>query len=273
MADGQLLPHRSIDPLDYQSVPRPLAAMAKSFTDGFEIAPHAHARDQFLFAVHGIMRVRTEREAWIVPPDRAVYIPAKLTHALLMRGDVEMRTLYIEDTAADTLPDAPTVLDVSDLLRHLVLALVEEPLLYEEHGRGGAITQLILSEIVRAKELSLVIPMPTDTRLDKLCSALLQDPSNTLTLDGWSNTVGASTRTLARLFKQQVGMGFTAWRQRVRFHNAMEALVNGEPISRVASHNGYRSTSAFAAAFRKSIGSTPSAFRDQRRSHNREDQA
>jgi AraC-like DNA-binding protein len=273
MAGAPVLPQRSIDPLDYQAVPRPLAAMAKSFVDGFEIAPHAHTRDQFLFAVHGIMRVRTEREAWIVPPDRAVYIPAGLTHALLMRGNVEMRTLYIEGTAADTLPDAATVLEVSDLLRHLVLALIEEPLLYEEDGRGGAITQLILSEIVRANELSLVIPMPTDPRLNKLCSALLQDPSSTVTLEGWSNTVGASARTLARLFKQQVGMGFAAWRQRVRFHNAMEALMNGEPISRVASHNGYRSTSAFAAAFRKAIGSTPSAFRDQRRSRDPEIQA
>jgi AraC-like DNA-binding protein len=190
-----------------------------------------------------------------------------------MRGNVEMRTLYIEGSAADTLPDAATVLEVSDLLRHLVLALIEEPLLYEEDGRGGAITQLILSEIVRANELSLVIPMPTDPRLNKLCSALLQDPSSTVTLEGWSNTVGASARTLARLFKQQVGMGFAAWRQRVRFHNAMEALMNGEPISRVASHNGYRSTSAFAAAFRKAIGSTPSAFRDQRRSRDPEIQA
>ena len=265
MADAHSLPQKSIDPNDYQSVPRPLAAMAKSFAAGFEIAPHAHERDQFLFAVHGIMRVHTEREAWIVPPDRAVYIPAGLTHSLHMRGDVEMRTLYIEDTAAETLPNAPAVLEVSDLLRHLVLALIEEPLLYEEDGRGGAISLLILSEIDRAREVSLVIPMPNDPRLNKLCSALLQDPASTLTLEGWSITVGASARTLARLFKQQVGMGFTAWRQRVRFHSAMEALINGEPISRVATRNGYRSTSAFAAAFRRSIGSTPSAFRDQRR--------
>ena len=265
MSAPQSHPSKSNDPDDYQHVPRPLAAMAKSFPDGFEIAPHSHERDQFLFAADGIMRVHTEREAWIVPPDRAVYIPAGLTHSLHMRGDVEMRTLYIEDTAAETLPSAATVLEVSDLLRHLVLALIDEPILYEEDGRGGAISLLILSEIGRARELSLVIPMPSDPRLKKLCAALLQDPASSLTLDAWSTTVGASARTLARLFKLQVGMGFAAWRQRVRFHNAMEALTTGEPISRVATRNGYRSTSAFAAAFRKSIGSTPSDFRDRRR--------
>src|SRR5438477_10114396 len=92
--------HRSTDPRDYQSVARPFAAMAKSFADGFEIAPHSHRRDQLIYAVSGMMRVRTEREAWIVPPDRAVYVPRRITHSIRMSGDVAMRTLYIDRKAA-----------------------------------------------------------------------------------------------------------------------------------------------------------------------------
>jgi len=91
---------RSTDPRDYQSVARPFAAMAKSFADGFEIEPHSHARDQLIYAVSGLMRVRTAHDAWIVPPDRAVYLPARTTHSISMRGDVEMRTLYIARGAA-----------------------------------------------------------------------------------------------------------------------------------------------------------------------------
>src|ERR1043165_7419291 len=86
---------RSTDPRDYQRVARPFAAMAKSFADGFEIEPHSHPRDQLIYAVSGLMRVRTERDAWIVPPDRAVYLPARTIHSISMRGDVELRTLYI----------------------------------------------------------------------------------------------------------------------------------------------------------------------------------
>ena len=67
-----LRPDRSTDPDDYQALPRPVAAMAKPFPSGFEIAPHEHARDQLLYAVAGVMRIETETEAWIVPPDRAV---------------------------------------------------------------------------------------------------------------------------------------------------------------------------------------------------------
>ena len=83
-------PSRSVDAADYQFVPRPLAAMSKSFRDGFEIAPHHHARDQLVYAVTGVMRVRTEAEAWIVPPDRAVYLPAHTVHSISIRGQVEI---------------------------------------------------------------------------------------------------------------------------------------------------------------------------------------
>lgn len=252
---------RSTDPRDYQRVARPFAAMAKGFVDGFEIAPHHHKRDQLIYAVSGLMRVRTEHEAWIVPPDRAVYVPGGTTHSLSMRGAVEMRTLYIAPGAAADLPAGATVLAVSDLLRELILALIGEPILYDKTGRGGAIVALILSEIMRAPRLPLVIPMPQDARLKRVCAQLLADPSDMRTLDGWSQSAGASARTLARLFETELALTFTAWRQRVRFHNALEAIARDEPIDRIAAGNGYRSPSAFSAAFRSVMGHAPTAAR------------
>ena len=252
---------RSMDATDYQSVPRPLAAMPKTFEDGFEIAPHHHPRDQFIYAVTGVMRVRTATEAWIVPPDRAVYLPAHTDHAITMRGRVEMRTLYIASNAHRDLPPAPAVLEVSLLLRELVLALIDEPVVYDEKGRGGAAAFLILSEIAKARRLALVIPMPRDPRLLRVCNALMADPSNRTTLDNWVDTAGASVRTLARLFEADLGISFAAWRQRVRFHNALEAIIAGQPITRVAERSGYQSASAFSSAFRKAMGQAPSELR------------
>jgi len=256
---------KSTNPVDYQHVPRPVAAMAKQFRDGHVIDTHAHERDQFLYAVSGIMRVRTLAEAWIVPPDRAVYVPAGLPHSVAMRGPVDMRTLYIDPDARADLPRRALVLEVGDLMRALVLALIEEPVLYDEAGRGGDIARLVLSEIVTAEALHFVIPMPQartgDKRLERLCTGLLDDPADQRTLDIWAEDVGASARTLARLFQKSLGMSFNVWRQRVRFHNAIEGLTRGEPIADIAAANGYRSTSAFTAAFRKSVGVPPSAFR------------
>ena len=255
---------RSTDPRDYQRVARPFAAMAKSFADGFEIAPHSHRRDQLIYAVSGLMRVHTARDAWIVPPDRAVYLPARMTHSISMRGPVEMRTLYIARDAAPGLPAGATVMAVSRLLRELVLALIDEPLLYDRAGRGGAIVALIVSEISRAQRLPLVIPMPHDPRLRRVCAQLIANPSDLRTLDGWSQIAGASPRTLARLFDSELGLTFTAWRQRVRFHNALEAIARDEPVERIARLNGYRSPSAFAAAFRSVMGHPPTGSRRAR---------
>lgn len=249
---------RSTDPRDYQRLPRPVAAMAKSFRDGETIPSHAHEREQFLYAVRGIMRVRTDAAGWTVPPDRAVYMPAGVVHAIAIRGDLEMRTLYVAPGAAEGLPGAPTVLEVSELLRSLVLALIEEPVLYDEAGRGGALAGLVLSEIGRARRLALGVPMPRDPRLARLCDALVAEPSTTLTLEGWAETAGASARTLARLFERELGMSFGTWRRRVRLQNAVEEIVAGAPVSLVAARSGYRSVSAFSAAFRRELGVAPS---------------
>jgi AraC-like DNA-binding protein/quercetin dioxygenase-like cupin family protein len=252
---------RSTNAEDYQTVPRPIAAMSKTFTDGLEIAPHQHSRDQFLYSVTGLMRVRTRTEAWIVPPDRAVYLPAGVEHSIGIRGLVTMSTLYIAPRAHDGLPVAPTVLEVSPLLRELVLALIDEPVMYDEQGRGGALARLIFSEMTHARRLALVIPMPRDPRLLRVCNAMLTDPADRRTLDDWADQAGASVRTLARLFDDELRMGFVAWRQRVRFHNALEAIVAGEPIGLVAKRSGYRSASSFSAAFRNVMGQHPSSLR------------
>jgi AraC-like DNA-binding protein/quercetin dioxygenase-like cupin family protein len=251
---------RSTEPLDYQHLPQPISAMAKSFADGFEIALHQHDRDQLLYAISGVMHLQTDRAAWVVPPDRAVYIPASVPHTVSIYGQVDMRTLYIDPEATTVRDRSLRVHHVSNLLRELILALSAEPIAYENGSRGDYLAKLIASEIERASDLWLGTPLPRDARLQRLCAAFLADPSDTRGLEAWADIAGASKRTLSRLFDHDMGMSFSAWRQRVRFHNALEALSQGHPISRVAAQNGYRSVSAFSVAFRKQMGVPPSAF-------------
>ncbi len=252
---------RSIDPTDYQSVPRPLAAMAKRFADGSEIPPHEHARDQLIYAVTGIMRVRACNSVWIVPPDRAVYLSARTVHAITCRGTVEMRTVYISPESAIRRTETPSVVVVSSLMRELILALLNEPIEYDEEGRGGAIARLLQSELRQSEVLPYALPMPTDIRLARVCDALLADPSNQQSLEALSFGSGASARTLNRLFAAELGLGFAAWRQRMRLHSAVEHLQRGGSIAEVARRAGYRSPSAFTSAFRKQMGKSPSAAR------------
>src|SRR5262245_60631954 len=104
---------RSVNSDDYQRVPRPVAAMAKDYVDGFHNRPHRHERAQLIFAAHGAMLVATSAGSWAVPPQRAVWMPAGLVHEIRMIGAVAMRTLYIREDAAVRLPASVRVLAVS----------------------------------------------------------------------------------------------------------------------------------------------------------------
>ena len=185
--------------------------------------------------------------------------PSVILNDFFLLSALSSRTNGNIDTRnSEKRPRALCVVAVSNLLRELVLALSEEPVVYDQDSRGGLIAQMIELEIGRARELSLNVPLPKDARLQRLCAELLANPSDRRTLGAWSEAVGASTRTLARLFEHDLGMSFNRWRQRIRFHNALEALSCGEPIARVAQQQGYRSSSAFSAAFGKVIGVPPS---------------
>jgi len=251
---------RSIDAADFQTVPRPIAAMAKDYPDGWLQARHSHARAQLLYASSGVMTVSTPQGSWVVPPNRALWIPAAVDHEITMAGRVAMRTLYIDPTAAGGLPATCRVTAVSGLLRELILRAVEMPLLYDERGPDGRIAALIFDELQLLPILPLHLPSPADPRLARLCAAVAREPGDNRTLGQWGAEVGASARTLARLFVRETGMTFAAWRAQARLLQALSRLAGGEKVTTVALDLGYDSPSAFIAMFRRQLGVTPSRY-------------
>lgn len=249
---------RSTNPEDYQYVARPVSILAKDYPHKFIIPVHNHIRDQLVYACSGAMRVNVGKEMWIVPPSRAVYIPAGLDHSVEMRSDVEMRTLYIEAGYFNGLPDKTIIFEVSELLRVLILNFLAEKIEYNEQSRGGDIVRLIVSELLNANTCNnLSVFMPNDERIISVCEKLIKQPDRKETLEEWSYKVGLSARTLARLFLKETGLRFSEWRLRVRMQYAMEALVRGEATKLVAHRCGYSSSSAFTYSFRHFYGITP----------------
>ena len=250
-------PERSADPLDYQRIPRPLAAMAKSFGDGHLIERHHHARAQLVYAVSGVMTIQTDTATWLVPPDRALWLPAGVHHQIRVSGALEMRTLYVRDDASAHLPAHCQVLAVSPLLRELVVRATELPLLYDQSGPAGAVVALILAEIEALPSLPFHLPIPTDRRLARLCSLVQADLAANHSREHYASRVGISPRSLTRLFRMQAGMGFNQWRQKARLLVALQRLGTGEPVTEVALGLGYNSPSAFSSMFRRVLGIAP----------------
>ena len=244
---------------EHQTLPHPVTAKARNYRGG-ATPMHSHPRAQLIYAGSGVMRVETEAGCWVVPPVRGVWIPANIEHRVIMLGTVEMRTLYIRPDAAPDLPESCCLLEVSPLLRALILALVDEPLAYDRAGRAGQIAALVLSELRFLKIPALHLPMPGEARLHRLCTELVDNPDSRETLETLAEQQAVSSRTLARQFQRETGMSFRQWRQQARLVEALGHLANGVPIALVAEKLGYRSASAFTAMFKRTLGMEPRRY-------------
>jgi AraC-like DNA-binding protein len=232
----------------------------ESIPDGAQILPHAHDWIELPYAVDGVVQVRTPEGTFIAPPNRALWIPPGVQHELIAGHGAEVNCLYLDRSVAARLPARCRMLEVTPLFRELVLAAQKLPKEYDEDGPDGRLVAVLLDQLLALEEAAVTLPLPRDSRLLRLCHALQRTPSDSRTLAEWAQEVGASERTLNRLFSHEVGMSFQEWRQRLRLLLALDGLQRGRPVSAVALDAGYRSASAFIAAFRRSFGKAPMAF-------------
>ncbi len=252
------------DPATWFDIPRPIVTLASDYPRGHRIAAHRHARAQLVYASQGVMTVTAAAGSWVVPPQRAVWMPAGDAHAIRVDRDLSMRSLYIRPDAGAGLPGACRVVTVSALLRALILRAMTIPPLYDEDGPDGRVLRVLLDELHALPSAPLHLHQPKDPRLKRVTDALQAEPADRRPLDAWARHAGASPRTLARLFLAESGMGFRVWRQRARLLRALVALADDTPVTAVAFDAGYDSPSAFIAAFKREFGTTPARyFRDE----------
>ncbi|KAF1029696.1 MAG: HTH-type transcriptional regulator NimR [Burkholderia plantarii] len=235
----------------------PVRVRARPMTSSLRIPQHTHAWAQLAYASHGVLRVATAGTTWMVPPSRAIWVPPRIPHEVVIVEDAYLRTLYIDESAIPDGLDACRVVEVSGLLRELIVALDVRAL---PQARERMLTALVLDELTRSEPLPLSVPMPSEKRLLALCEAVIAHPAQAESLDYWAASVGASTRTIARLFRQELGVSFTQWRQQALLARAIPLLNQGKPMSHVAQELGYQSQSAFSAMFRRAFGESPRAF-------------
>lgn len=237
-----------------------MATLSHEFVDGDLIPEHTHPEDQLVFASRGVMEVRTKRGTWIVPPLRAVWIPARTPHSITISGMVSMRTLYVIPNFVRALAKNCFVLNVSPLLRELILHACGFPRLNRKVPAQKRILEIIVDQLAVAPSVPLQLPHPSDARALRVAEALLADPSEPRTLAALCKDCGGSKRTIERLFLAETKMTFGRWRQQLRLLHAMRLLASGEKVTGAALDAGYSSTSAFISMFRKQLGTTPNRY-------------
>lgn len=247
-------------PGDLDDPGRPVVALASDHAGPHRFSLHRHLRAQLVYAVAGVMTVRTSEGTWVVPPQQAVWVPPGVAHEVRSATDLAMRTLYIHPAATGGLPRGCCVVTVPALLRELILTATTLPEAYAPDGPEARLMAVIPDQLRRLEPEPLHLPIPADRRLRAVTEALSQHPADGRSLAQWARTAAASERTLARLFKQETGMTFGAWRQRLRLLLAIGRLAEGQAVTAVAYDLGYESPSAFVAMFRRELGAPPARY-------------
>jgi AraC-like DNA-binding protein/quercetin dioxygenase-like cupin family protein len=262
-------PFLPLDPALYAPTPaRPVRAKVRTLDADAHVVPHSHPWAQVVFSTTGVCRVTAEQHSYIVPPSRAVWVPAGVEHAVTVVERAELRTLYLRERQPGDGPPALEgaapgdwsrcrVLEVSALLREGVLQLAATPGTAPATAREQHLAALVSDELARARPVALGVVLPTDKRLRTLCDAVIDDPLRHASLDGWAADAGASTRTVARLFRQELDTSFGQWRQQVLLAKALSMAAQRRPMNHIASALGYASASAFSAMVRRSVGLPP----------------
>jgi len=246
--------------LDFHATANAMAAMEVDYPAGSSTGSHSHPRGQLLYAIEGVMIVRSAAGAWVVPPNRAAWLIAGTEHEVRMCGAVKIRTVFVDPSTAPHLPAASCVIAVSALLRELVVEAVRIPVDYRPDSRDERLMRLLLDELRASDSLPLHLPVPCDARLRVICEALMENPGIDQTATQWASQLGIAAKTVHRLFAKETGMSFAQWRQQARLLSALQRIAGGERIIDVALDHGYASQSAFSAMFKRHFGMPPSAF-------------
>ena len=220
---------------------------------------HDHAEQQLLYPSSGVLIVSTTHGSWVVPPQRAVWLPAAVAHAHQAYGATQVRTVAFPVDVNPLGLTQPTVLSVSRLLRELIIALTDDPARPLDEQRD--LKRVALHQLKPAPALQFHLPQPGDERLRDVTAILAEDPGSDRTLAELGRAVGAGERTLSRLFRAETGMTFPQWRAQLRLHHSLTLLASGLSVTAAAVACGYSTPSAFTAAFHATFGTTPGTYR------------
>lgn len=246
-----------------QRLPWPVMARSQQLAAGERFPPHTHAWHQLVFATEGVLQASAGNARHVITPQQALWVPTGMRHHTGALDAATFRNLYVADDAGAQMPNHCAVLDVTPLLRELIVELDRTPP-EDDPAYYLAMCQLIIGQLQRQPRYRRHLPWPQDARLQRWCQALHDHPGDERGMADWAVQLGASARTLARHFEAETGMTVRVWRARLRLLRAIEWLAQGRSPTVIAHELGYASASAFNYMFRREMGTSPLQWRRAR---------
>ena len=240
--------------------PYDVRSLSLTYHDGHKVASHRHEWAQLVYASSGMMRVLADGHVWLVPPTRAIWIPAGMEHQFNVRGEVAFRTLYVAPERSQSVERNIGALEVSFFLGELILHIHSRQMLDPRLPSHDRLAGVLVDLINDAPPIDLRLRLPNDARARLLADHFQAQPADGSNLPCLAAKVGASVRTLQRCFVAETGMGIDAWRQKARLIASTASLSLGSSVTFAALECGYDSPSAYIAAFKRQFAMTPRQF-------------
>ena len=225
---------------------------------GHRLPVHEHDYGQLAYAASGFLTVHAAEASWVVPADRAAWIPAGARHSLATRVRTRLHSVYLPAPVAAGLGTETTVVEVTPLVRELIAHIVSRGPLNLTVGAERRLVDVLVDQIRLLDVAALELRSPVDARARDAAELLREQPGR-LPADV-ARAVGTSRRTLERCFLAETGVALGRWRQRAQILRAMELLAAGTSVTEAGTLVGYATASAFIAAFRRVTGTTPGRF-------------
>ncbi|WP_243881713.1 AraC family transcriptional regulator [Shewanella algae] len=225
---------------------------------------HSHNWHQLVFPASGLLQTQVRDTRFILPHNGALFIPATQEHESRVLVDTQFIGLYLDPAYSQGFPTQAKPLAVSPFLRELLLHLTQAPSPQASDARLRLLA-VLKDEVIQSAPYRLGLLLPKDKRLLRIFDEQVARPALEMTLAQWAERVGASERTLSRLFARELGCSYPLWRQHLRLLSSLTQLEQGETVQQVAFQAGYQSDSAFICAFKGLFDQTPHQYRSQNR--------
>jgi len=244
----------------------PITVVRRAIAMNSVVSKHSHSWGQFVYAHSGVLAVSTPSNKYIVPPEQGVWLLPNVDHEVTAISNVQLTSFYFDVELLNVLPLKCCVLTVNAFLKALITEANNIEIDYLWHSTDGRLLRLILDRLTQAPNEVFQLPYPKEHRLLALLAEIQIAPENNNSLDEWGKIVGASARTLSRLFKKETGLSYSEWRQRLNIQIAITQLSLGKSITSISLHLGYESPSSFIHMFKSKTGMTPTFYRENRNS-------
>ncbi|MEU4834891.1 AraC family transcriptional regulator [Streptosporangium sp. NPDC023615] len=218
---------------------------------------HSHPFHELLWNERGASTAVVGARAWTVTPTLGLWMPAGTLHSGSAIVGTCCRANFFGFGTMTSISPTPVGVEITPLLRLLLERLADTDL----SPGSRAVTEAMVLDVLTPSSRELLLNVPTSDLLRPIVEALRADPGDLRTLADWASHLGVSARTITRAFNAETGTSFARWVAAVRAQHAVALLTRGWEVDLVAEEVGYRSASAFGAAFRRTTGLTPGAFR------------